>query len=234
MISLIRNIRQRANLIRKATPNCLKDLYEMQNRICDLCNQPIQDLILAHVDHSYPVIKYARILDIPLEDAIKECNNLKNLRCVHFSCNIAKGEKTREEWYAMGLNEREISKNLTKKQILDLKFRFGAGGRKSTELLSTEELSIRGHKGGLVTASIPGHMSRIGGMRHEGKSLGCSKRNSLYGNPSTPESCSRAGIASAAKLTSEQRKERSNKAVHSHYHVRRGVLNPTCSFCFTM
>ena len=101
----------------------------MQNRICDLCGHEIQDLMLAALDHSIPVIRYARCLDLAIEDAIRECNHPENLRAAHSSCNAAKNGRTREEWYAAGLNDRDKPRFLTDGQLLDLQFRLGAGGR---------------------------------------------------------------------------------------------------------
>jgi hypothetical protein len=127
-------VRQRAKLIRKATPNgdTLENLFEMQNRICDLCGHPIQDLICAELDHSTSVIFFARS-DMPIEDAIAKANDPKNLRCAHASCNAAKNGLTREEWFARGLNERDKPQLLTDGQLLELQFRLGAGGRKHVE-----------------------------------------------------------------------------------------------------
>ena len=33
-------LKQRRAFIRKVTPDCLEELFEMQNRMCDLCEQP--------------------------------------------------------------------------------------------------------------------------------------------------------------------------------------------------
>jgi hypothetical protein len=123
-------IQQRAKLIRAATPNgdTLENLFEMQNRICDLCGQPIQDLILAALDHSTPVIHFARST-MPIEDAIAQASDPKNLRCAHSSCNSAKNGLTRGEWFRRGLNVREAPRFLTDGQLLELQFRLGVGGR---------------------------------------------------------------------------------------------------------
>lgn len=123
------NIKNRIQLIRQTTPNCLEELFEMSNRICDLCGQPIQDLCLAALDHSIPVIRYARCTDVSIEDAIRECNDLSNLRPTHSSCNAAKFSMTRDEWFSKGLNLRKEPKFLSPEEISVLKFRVGAGGR---------------------------------------------------------------------------------------------------------
>lgn len=121
-------IKERARLIRRATPACLAELFEMQNRICDLCGQPIQDLRCAALDHSTPVIRFARS-DMPLEEAIQRASSPKNLRCAHYSCNEAKNALTREEWFTRGMNNREYPVPLTEGQLVELRFRRGAGGR---------------------------------------------------------------------------------------------------------
>lgn len=83
-------IKQRAKLIRKATPDCLEPLYEMSNRRCDLCGHPIQDLICASLDHSTPVVHFARNLEMPIDDAVAQTNHPQNLRVAHANCNAAK------------------------------------------------------------------------------------------------------------------------------------------------
>lgn len=108
----------RARAIRKATPDVLPQLFEMQNGLCDLCGQPIQDVCLAALEHSVPVNHYARS-PLPIEEAIEQCNAPGNLRAAHYSCNSAKSGLTREEWYAHGydksvgkprlLNETELA-----------------------------------------------------------------------------------------------------------------------------
>lgn len=45
--------------------------------------------------------------------------------------------------------------------------------------------------------------------------LGARKRNSIYGNPATPESCSKAGHISG----------------HLRWHISRGIVNPNCDLC---
>jgi hypothetical protein len=131
---VVLTVKQRSRLIRKATPNgdTLENLFEMQNRICDLCEFPIQDLILAALDHSTPVIRFARS-GMPIADAIAQANDPKNLRCAHAACNRAKNGLTRKEWFARGLNERDTPRFLTDGELLELQFRIGAGGRKTVE-----------------------------------------------------------------------------------------------------
>src|SRR5260370_23571720 len=98
-------VRERSQRIRAATPNVLGELYEMQNRRCDLCGEPIQDLIVAALDHSTPVIIYARG-PLSIEDAVAQANVPANLRAAHASCNSAKNGRTREEWFALGLDKK--------------------------------------------------------------------------------------------------------------------------------
>ena len=123
-------VRERSRLIRRATPNgdTLRNLWDMQNRLCDLCGHECQDLLVCELEHSVPVILFARG-PLPIEDAIRECNDPSNLRCAHASCNTAKNGLTREEWFTRGLNDREKPRILTEGQLLELQFRLGAGGR---------------------------------------------------------------------------------------------------------
>jgi hypothetical protein len=124
-------IRKRARLIRKANPNgdTLENLFESQNKICALCDKPMQDIIVCELDHGTPVITFARNLSLPIDEAIRQCNDPKNLWCVHTSCNSAKYVLTRDQWFLRGLNNREAPRLLTEGELLTLQFRRGAGGR---------------------------------------------------------------------------------------------------------
>jgi hypothetical protein len=66
------DIEQRADAIRAATPDVLPRLFEMQNQICDLCEHPMQDLIVATLEHSVPVIVFARG-PLPIAKAERQC-----------------------------------------------------------------------------------------------------------------------------------------------------------------
>lgn len=127
---MIQTVKERAAAIRAATPNVLENLFEMQNRICDLCNYPIQEIMLAALDHSIPVIRYAKALDIAIEDAIRECNDAGNLRAAHSICNNKKKGKTRKEWFALNLDKKVGEPRIwTDAELLEFQFRLGAGGR---------------------------------------------------------------------------------------------------------
>ena len=105
----------------------------MSNRLCDLCGYEIQDICLASIEHSIPVMMYAKCLDVAIEDAIRECNSPDNLRVAHSSCNKMKNSKTREEWFAQGLNNREIPCFLSVAQLQERKLRAGAASRVNKE-----------------------------------------------------------------------------------------------------
>lgn len=126
-------VKERGLRIHAVVPKVLKQLYEQQNHKCDLCPYPIQDLIVAEMDHSIPVLHFAR-LPIPLEDAIRQANDLSNLKAVHAFCNSSKHRKTRTEWFAKKLNTKVPKpKILTDGQLLELQFRLGAAGRLCVE-----------------------------------------------------------------------------------------------------
>ena len=99
-------IKDRTKALRHATPkgDILETLFEMQNRICDLCDHPIQDLMLAALEHSTPVSWFAKT-NLTLEEAIRQCNSPTNLRAAHATCNHIKLNKTRAEWFSFGLNK---------------------------------------------------------------------------------------------------------------------------------
>jgi hypothetical protein len=152
----------------------------MQNRICDLCSHPIQDLICASLDHSTPVIRFARS-EMPIAKAIRWCNDPKNLRCAHTSCNSAKLEFTREEFFARGLNEREAPRFLTDGQLLELQFMLGVGGH----------ISGRKHVESGHIQALGKKFGRIRGRKHV--------ESGQITRIATPESCAKGGRASGRK-----------------------------------
>lgn len=203
------DLEQRIQAIRQGTPNCVKELFEIQNRICDLCGRPIQDLILAHLDHSIPVIKYAQAWDIALDDAVRECNSLENLRIVHSKCNLIKLDKTRDEWFEQGLDKLvEETRRLTTNELDALRYKLGEGGRiagrKNVETGRLEyarkcispERKIGGGKKAGRLAAMSGRMSEMG---KKGGSISGS-RNSLI-------------------------------ARHSYQHLRRNFYKFDCALC---
>jgi len=96
---------KRTALFRSRTPKLLKACYEQQNHLCDLCGLRIQDWTYAELDHSIPISQFARgpLTD---EEALNQVNSSNNLRAVHFLCNREKCGRTREEWFAQGLNKK--------------------------------------------------------------------------------------------------------------------------------
>ncbi len=163
-------IKNRIKRIRQETPNCLEELFEMQNRLCDLCGLPIQDLICAVVEHSVPIVHFARTVKT-LREASKQANDMKNLRCAHSSCNAVKQELTRDEWFARGLNNRDIPRIFTLGELENLRQKREAGQK--------VRAAAGGKKGGRTNASTPGFLSRIGkigghvmGVRHRDMKTG--------------------------------------------------------------
>lgn len=123
-------LKDRARLIRNATPHRLSELFEMQNHICDLCSHPIQALCLADLDHSIPIDYFARSI-LPLPEAIAQANALQNLRCAHASCNRRKHNKTRAEWFALGLNIVDVPLLLSAARLTEIQKNLSACGRMS-------------------------------------------------------------------------------------------------------
>jgi hypothetical protein len=173
-------IQQKIRFIRNAQPKCLEELFEMQNRICDLCMRPIQDLVFAALDHSIPIIHF---LQLPLAEAAVQANDPKNLRCAHMECNSAKKTMTRVEWFARGLNNRTprlySAEDLVVFHLWAIrrqKSRAGAGGRAAglatkaagtgifsrTSAEHLADSAAGGRKGGRTNASVKGYLSRIG------------------------------------------------------------------------
>jgi hypothetical protein len=137
-------IQKRAKLIRATTPDILEELWEMQNRKCDLCGQFIQDLVLAALDHSIPIIVFARS-PLPIEEAIKQANDPVNLRATHTFCNKSKGSMTRDEWFAKGMDGKVGEPEIwTEKEIGEL--------REKMHKIAVKNGRRGGYKGGAITA----------------------------------------------------------------------------------
>lgn len=156
-------ILSRIKILRKTTPDCLEELFEAQNRICDLCNKPIQDLILAELDHSTPLIKYAKDLSLSIEDAVLQCNSLNNLRATHASCNGVKHDMERSVWFELGKDKRK-PRNYSADDIQKRKYIDGAGGRNRYKLHGdafTNEARSRGGKVSGRNNVLSGHWSRV-------------------------------------------------------------------------
>jgi hypothetical protein len=253
------SIQQRAKTIRKATPNgqTLENLFEMQNRICDLCGHPIQDLICAALDHSTPIIYFAR-LNVPIAEAAAQANDLKNLRCAHASCNHAKWTRTREEWFARGLNERDKPQLMTESELITFRLRLGAGGRngKKTDRVK-QGRRLRDQRVGWFSRTPEQHSrdSKKGGLRAaasaktRGTGLFSMTREQHVQNG---QKVGRQNVKLRRgfwKLTKAERRDLGQRAVdsgllarnraqmhplsgtHARWHVRRGIPNPDCVLC---
>jgi hypothetical protein len=53
----------------------------------------------------------------------------------------------------------------------------------------------------------------------------------LYGNPATPEGCSKGGQNGGQKGGFNQPREAKALGNHNRWHVRRGIVNPNCALC---
>jgi hypothetical protein len=212
------DISKRAKLIRRATPNILEELFEMQNRICDLCNKPIQDLIFAALDHSIPVISFAKG-SLSIKKAIQAANDLSNLRAVHKFCNSSKGDMTREEWFAKGMNEKVGEPRIwTQIEIEEFRKRLAKGphlgGRKMVEsgklsLLRTPEHQIKAARaGGRIGGKIGGRIS--------------GRKNAESGHLARIRNLPQSNIENGVLI----------KAGHIRWHINRGITSPDCLLCF--
>jgi hypothetical protein len=220
----VSTIQERAKAIRRATPDCLEELFEMQNRICSLCSQPIQDIVVCELDHGTPVIRFARAWDIAIEDAVRECNDPSNLRAVHALCNHVKHDMTRDEWFKAGMPERVGKPRVyTDVELLELQFRLGAGGRVSGRQ-NVES----------------GRLARIGELpqskearRNNGR-LGASKQaeNGIGIFALGFDRSKAGGIGGRKHIESGHWDTVKPFGLHTRWHVKRGITNISCVLCW--
>jgi len=233
-------IKERSKFIRAATPNCLEELFEMQNRICDLCGQPIQGICLAELDHSISVKAFAES-ELPVSDAVIQANSTKNLRAAHESCNASKHALSRDEWYAKGLNNRDVLRVFTELELE--KFRLRATGLKNIEGGRVQGLknSVSGHldrirnlpqtkEGQSRNARIQGLKSVVNGNLARIRTLKGSvkggvtqgRRNSENGHLMKPY---------VAAVESGRFIEWCGLVGHTRWHTNRGIVKAGCKFC---
>lgn len=231
------NTQQRAKLIRNAMPNCLQELLTKQKGVCDLCNQLIQDSIFAHVDHSFPVIRYARAWDIAIEDAIRECNDLSNLRVVHILCNHRKKTLSREEWFARGLDKQEAPPLYSEEDIKKLKVAFLAHQSKAGK--RGGEWAVL-NNAGIHSLDYDGtEVSRRNGQRNveSGHLRSISSKGGKVSGAIQGQKNKESGFMSRVgkSISGEDRQRRCSKGgvnwSHERWHIRRNVISPTCKLC---
>lgn len=255
------DIKTRIRLIRAATPDCVEELFEMQNRICDLCEQPIQDLILCELDHSIPVMRYAKCLDVSIEDAIRECNHPDNLRAAHFVCNHRKSTLTRQEWFDKKLNEVThrfyTDEDLLKIKICRQKAGLIGGPRGGRKVVEKQvgihapdfDRALNGRKFGRLEALkihylYPEMFKEIGRRNVESgqlASLRTSEHQSaaarISGRQNVESGHLRSICSSGGKVGGRKHAESghcaniSAKGHHIRWHVKRGLVSLTCNLC---
>jgi hypothetical protein len=228
----------------------------MQNRVCDLCEQPIQAPVLAALDHSTPVVLFARG-PLPIEEASAQANDPRNLRAAHFSCNNLKQDRTREQRFAEGLDKKVGKpKTLTEIELAEFKFRLGKAGRKAVEsgqLASVASLGGRTQgrknvesgqiasiatiesrcKGGRIGGRIAGRISVESGQLAHIASLGGRIGGLIQGRKNVESGqlariCVLGGRASGRKAAESGHLAR---IAHVRWHTQRNIFNPKCAFC---
>ena len=240
-------VKERTRLIRNTTPNILEELFEMQNRICDLCEQPIQDIILAELEHSIPVSWFAKS-DLSIKDAIKQANAPNNLRAAHYSCNGRKHDITRDEWFERGLNKTVGSPLIWSEGDLKIhqgriiaKSRKGGkiggklGGPIGIRMMSRED-HVRGGKNGRREDKVRAGL-KAGKVSFE-------KKAGIHADGYDKSSGGRASAAVGhcariAHLGGEKAVEsgqilalaRSGLGQHYRWHIKRNIFKPDCTFC---
>jgi hypothetical protein len=253
---------KRVNSIRLATPNILEELFEMQNRICDLCNKPIQDLVLAALDHSTPVILFARG-PLPIEEAVRQANDPTNLRAVHSECNNRKQDMTRDEWFAAGMGNHD-SRSYTQLELEELRERAAKGGRiggrtnaKSGHLkrIAPKGGRVRGHQAvesGQWNSIInlpqtkaarcengkkQGRLAVESGSWTTIAAMGSSKGGQATNETTQGRKSNGGRKAVETKVgifahTSIEKEAGAFRAAHVRWHVNRGIKEPGCLLCF--
>lgn len=254
-------ISERVKAIRAATPDILAELFEMQNRICDLCGQPIQALVCAALDHSIPVIAFARG-PLPIEDVVLQANAPENLRAAHTNCNSAKHDKTREEWFAFGLDKTiDTQRTYTTEELLELQVRLSTTGRKAGRIggrATNKTTNGRKSNGGRIggRASVAnGHPGTANGARRNkekctgiftpGMQVRGARAGGLIGGRISGRKQVENGIGMFAPGYDKTKGGRVSGPIngrkvglayglknnHIRWHVKRGVVSPSCSLC---
>lgn len=253
----LKEIRKRARYIRSKTPDILASCFELQNYICDLCGQRIQDLVIAELDHSVPVYYFA-VGRLSLEEAERQCNSRNNLRAVHDLCNVRKNTKTRTEWFAKSMDEVVgTAKILTEEEILFLKNRrievarkAGSAANKSPEnrnrlkRLATFGSRSKGGKIGSYMNKESGQAFRQGKVQGQvNKENGHWDKIRVLGNKLDAEWGRKQGLKNVVSghlrcldqgkknaLKPDYFKNLGRMSGHSR-HVAKGIQKPECSLC---
>lgn len=230
-------VNDKTRAIRAATPKCLAELYAEQGSMCDLCGYPIQDEILAELDHSTPVIWFAES-DLSVEEAVQLANSRSNLKAVHKSCNSAKGKHTREEWFQLGLNHRDEPRQYLGEEIEALRARLSQAGYAAGKIgghitgLANKELkrgwfapgtslksalTMKKLGSGIFSPGTATAMGRLGGK------IGGSK-----GGPASAKIQQEHGTGIFSFGIASKAGKISN---HLRWHTRRNSINSSCEFC---
>lgn len=251
--------RQKVNLIRNSIcPDTLENLFEMQNRVCDLCGHPIQDLVLAAIDHSTPISWFLRS-GLSMDDVLRDANSPNNLRCAHITCNSAKCDLTREEWFTQGLNNR--APRLYTPSELTVQHRWFVNRQTRRSSAGGHTMGVRtrdshtgmfslspaerldacakgGRRGGQTNATTAGYLSRIGKLGGQARAVLIKATDpDYYTRMRSHIDVEKRRVASQINGATQGRKNAESGHIqtlaHNRYH-RTGVSKPeTCELCRT-
>jgi hypothetical protein len=160
-----KEIQKRAAVIRKATPNILEELFEMQNRICDLCGEWIQNLVLAELDHSISVMKFAKG-PLSTKKATIQANDPSNLRAAHAFCNSSKHDMTRDDWFARDMDKKVGKPRVwTQEEIEEFRKRMSEDGRAKGGYTQGQKNIETGHIQALGRVQGPKNVANLDKVR---------------------------------------------------------------------
>jgi hypothetical protein len=177
----------------------------------------MQDLIVAALDHSVPRVHFARG-PLPIDEAVAQCNAPGNLRAAHATCNSAKCDKTRAEWFELGL-DKLVGKPrlLTDGELLALQFRLCEGGRIAGRITGRRN---KENGTGICAPGMAEKGGRIGGRITVAKKTGIHAQGYLQ-----------KGIGGRICAAIPGHTAKAGRGAVHKYHISNRIFNPKCSLC---